>query len=489
MRVELPVPPLSVNSVISMRSPLSVARRRPSRRSSPSTGARSASLSAPSVPFQRGTARLPDSVAPASSVPAMRQPGGASIDHTPRFGSAALMVPPSGASGAHCQPPARCCTRVLMSASILPARSLSHASTACTASPSASSRSSAWRRPAGVLGASPFLEAEFIVRSLAVPVPVLVMRVTSAASPACTRMSPLWRADAGLGAQRVAGVDVPVAVEHQVAADAVFAQRGIGAERAGPGHRQALQLALGLHAEHAVGRRAALAEAQRLPVDAHGAGHRAAQGGRGGGCFDVEAGCIAAGGADGCGDFAAQLQHPRVAGAGAVLCLQLQAGQRRAPLAGAGDAAAGAGVDVELLRAGGGFALQRERGLCEAAFEIGAQVAQLHGGCRAAGCGRGQAQVEPRHAEHGLEAGLGAALRGRVGVLQPALDGLPAALPAGVELRRALCAGVREYAGQSRQALHPALHDVGIVDADLDVAATRRRCNAAIDLRAAARQH
>ena len=58
MRALLPGPPLSVNSVISTRSPDSVARRRPSRRSSPSTRARSASLSAlmRAVPARRGAA-------------------------------------------------------------------------------------------------------------------------------------------------------------------------------------------------------------------------------------------------------------------------------------------------------------------------------------------------------------------------------------------------------------------------------------------------
>jgi hypothetical protein len=62
-------------------------------------------------------------------------------------------------------------------------------------------------------------------------------------------------------------------------------------------------------------------------------------------------------------------------------------------------------------------------------------------------------------------------------------------LPAGVELGRAFCAGAGEHARQPRQALHPALHGVGVVDAGLDVAAARCLRNAAFHLRAAARQY
>ena len=279
MRALLPAPPCSVNSVISMRSPVSVARRRPSRRSSPSTSARSASLSAPSVPFQRGAARLPDSVASASSVPATRQPGGASIDQTPRLGSRAVTRPASGASAAHCQPPARCSTRVLgfgadlAGALAVPGQAGAHRVAfgveAQLGLAQAGRRARACRRP-----------HSWCVRSR-VPVPRLVMRVTSAASPACTRMSPLSRVSRARARSASPASMSQSPSNSRSPLTPTSASAAPAAERLGPGHRQALQAALRLQAEGAVGAAAAVAEAQRLPLDAHGAGRRPAQrGGR-----------------------------------------------------------------------------------------------------------------------------------------------------------------------------------------------------------------
>ena len=106
--------------------------------------------SAPSVPCHCGAFRLPLKVASASSVPWMRQPGGASADHTPTSGRRARSRAFRGVSGDQVQPPSWRVSVLLALASAWPARSLSHCRRARTWLPSAFNSSRAWRTPAAV---------------------------------------------------------------------------------------------------------------------------------------------------------------------------------------------------------------------------------------------------------------------------------------------------------------------------------------------------
>ena len=101
MRAALPRPPARRNSSIVNWLPCSVARSRPSCKSTPSSTERKAKPSAARLPCQRGWARLPDSTICACSVPLMRQPGGARADHTATSGNCASSCAARGASATH----------------------------------------------------------------------------------------------------------------------------------------------------------------------------------------------------------------------------------------------------------------------------------------------------------------------------------------------------------------------------------------------------
>ena len=91
----LPRPPCSSSSVIVSRSPCSVARRRPSRRSTPSSSERTPNWSVASCPLQRGAARAGQArvgAGAAAHAPAGRR----QRDHRPRSGSSARTLAASG---------------------------------------------------------------------------------------------------------------------------------------------------------------------------------------------------------------------------------------------------------------------------------------------------------------------------------------------------------------------------------------------------------
>ena len=128
--------------------PCRLARSVPWLKSMPSTTERMARSWAARLPRHWGALRVPDSTALASSVPRRRHPGGASKDQTPTGGSCTLRVPASAASAGQVQAPSRRFRRVLMSAWICPARSLSQRKLAPTWSPSVVSTRRASRTPA-----------------------------------------------------------------------------------------------------------------------------------------------------------------------------------------------------------------------------------------------------------------------------------------------------------------------------------------------------
>ena len=240
----------------------SVARSRPSRRSSPSTSARSASLSAPRVPFQRGSLRLPDErgigVQRAGHAPARRRQHrpDAQVRHPRRDAAGqrrivgplpaalALLHPRAGLDPDLARPLAVPGQVGAHGVAFGVERELGALQPGRRAGPGAG----------GIHGA-------FAGGARAVAADARDQRGLAGLHPQVAAFAH----QAGLGAQGVAGVDVPVAVEQQVAAEADLRQRLAVAEQLGPGHRQALQPALGLQPEGPPRLGAGAAEAQRLP--------------------------------------------------------------------------------------------------------------------------------------------------------------------------------------------------------------------------------
>jgi len=196
MRVLLPSPPLKNSSVRSSRVPCSLARRRPSRRSTPSSRERMLNWSALSTPLHCGALRVPESVTSAFRLPLTRHPGGANKAHRPMLGMLALRVPDRGAVSGQARPAAVWRNWLRTSACSWPARSEFQVSCVRTSLPWAPiCRRRSCRRvrmPRLVSSARDCIWPESGLTSLA---PLLRTTVTGAASLSSTdrRMSPLAR--------------------------------------------------------------------------------------------------------------------------------------------------------------------------------------------------------------------------------------------------------------------------------------------------------
>ena len=286
-----------------------------------------------------------------------------------------------------------------------------------------------------------------------------------------------------------------------------------------------------------------LAVAYRLPGQPHRAVDRAPQAGLASRGLDRQGAALLPHGG---GHWRIQYHVPG-AWQGAVLRLQLQPLQCHAPAAGAVHAAGGQGAQVGAAGAHRAFALQVERGLGQAAVQLGAQLAQRnrlgkagghrggrcgclgrhgcgdHGGvaggfgagagCRGRGvrgsrsgrgrgrgdrCGGGsrhrgcslggpwQAHIQPRRIQGGLQ-GHVAAL-GRGAVRQALLQRLPAALPAAVQLGGAVQADAGEDVGKARQPRDPGLHLGRVAHLQRQAAVAAGGRHPALDLAAGAGQ-
>ena len=228
--VRLPPVPLSpapcrVNSLMRMRVPSSRARRRPLPNSMPSTTERKARSLACRSPARLGAARVPLMATSAPSEPRSRQPGGASSDQTPMRGNCARNWPVSGASAGQSQPPTPC----PLGGANQPRPELAVGRAGALAVPDqgqAQGVACGFERKAGLPDAGGH------ARRVALHAFGLHRDVAAAAR------------QAGLELEGVAEHGIPLAVEHQVAAQAGACHLRAG-QQFDPGNRQAGDLAGG----------------------------------------------------------------------------------------------------------------------------------------------------------------------------------------------------------------------------------------------------